>query len=163
MHKFRRDILFGFLILFACSCQLRAAERIKVDVDSAWDSRKGLGPATDKTFDAAVSELETGSFDPIAGDLANAEDKWTTLIFHLPSLTRTRASTYRNSVGDNLLMEWDFQETFGTGNIILRDTPYYSTFLLRFTAASWQSSDGLTNLLTSLIRWDAAPIRISGL
>jgi len=158
MHRTSRNILFWFLVLIACSGQLRAAERILVEADPTWDPR-GV-PATDKTFDAAVSDLEHGSFDPAATELASAEDKWTTSIFNLPSLARKRPITYRNSVGDNLLMEWEFQEPFAEGNVILRDTPYYSTYSMRLTAGSWQTRDELSNLLTALIRSEAAPIRI---
>jgi hypothetical protein len=132
MHRTSRNILFWFLIVAAYSCQLRAVERIHVEVDPTWDQREVS--ATDKNFDAAISDLEHGSFDPLASEFANAEEQWTALIFNLPSLARTRAVTYRNAVGDNLLMEWDFQEPFAGGNVILRDTPYYSTFSVRLTA-----------------------------
>ncbi len=159
MHQTSRNILFACLIVVAWSCQLHAAERILVEADPTWDPR-GV-PAIDKTFDAAVSDLEHGSFDPAATELAYAEDKWTTLLFNVPSLARRRAITYRNPAGDNLLMEWDFQEPLAVGNVILRDTPYYSTFSIRLTAGSWQTREELSNLLTALIRSDAAPIRIS--
>src|SRR5580693_8033621 len=136
MLQNRRHMLLGFLIVFACSCRLHAAERITLLVDSAWDTRKMS--AADTNFNAASSELERCSFDPLASELVNAEDRWTTFIFNLPSLTRSRAITYRNSVGDNLLTEWDFQESLGAGKVILRDTPYYSTFTFRVAATTWQ-------------------------
>jgi hypothetical protein len=161
MHRTIQGILLGFLTVLACACQLHAVERIRVEVDPTWSA--AAGPATDKIFDAAINDLEHGSFDPAATALANAEEKWTALIFNLPSLARARAITYRNSVGDNLLMEWHFQESFAEGNVILRDTPYYSTFSIGLTSGSWQTRDELGNLLAALIRWQTAPINISGL
>src|SRR5579864_3367129 len=106
MHQLRRHIQFGLLIIFACSLDLRAAERVSVRVAPDSKSQPSARPATEQTtFDAALSDLGHGSFDPLATELENAEEQWTRSIFNVPSLSRARAITYRNAGGDNLLTE----------------------------------------------------------
>jgi hypothetical protein len=154
--------LYFCLTVIASFTSLRASDRVAVRATtSTWSPDRPSGP--DAVFEAARNELLVGGFDPLAHNLLDASEKFTKIVFHVPSLERRRAITYRNAEGDNLLAEWSIHESFFTGSIVLRDTPYYSTYVMQLGSDYWLTRNGLADLLTALIAWDALPAKLPGL
>lgn len=93
--------------------------------------------------------------------LADAE-KFTKNIFNIPSLQFRRAVTHRVPTGaqwgDVLIAEWEFQEAFGNGSIVLTDTPYYSTYNLRVRDCHIRSQAELTAFLRTALVWNKPPL-----
>ena len=106
-------------------------------------------------YRAAEARVENGSYDPAADALLQGAEKFTKVLFNVPSLKFQKAATERvasgSERGDVLSAKWNFQEPFGNGSIILLDTPYYSTFAVRLGDCPIRSQAELTAALKALL------------
>jgi len=112
------------------------------------------GPAAD--FRAAEAKVAAARFDPAATALLAAAEKFTKSVFNVPSLRFQRAATERIPAGaqrgDVLVAEWSFEEAFGSGVVVLTDTPYYSTYAFRLRDCHLSTQAEMTAFLgTALV------------
>lgn len=118
------------------------------------------GPAG--AFRAAEANVSAGGFDPAADTLLTAAQGFTKGVFNVPSLQLRRAVTQRVPTGaqrgDVLIAEWSFEEPFGSGWIVLTDTPYYSTYAFRTRGCRIRTQADLTAFLRSALVWGNSPV-----
>jgi len=113
-------------------------------------------------FRAAQARLSAGGFDSAAEVLLAAAAGFTKSVFGVPSLRFQRAVTERVSTGaqrgDVLIAEWGFEESFGSGLIVLTDTPYYSTYAFRVRDCHIRTQAELTAFLKAALVWGGSPV-----
>jgi hypothetical protein len=114
----------------------------------------------DLRFSTEEDKIAAGTFDSGATPVLRAAEAHTKAIFNLPSLRFQRAVTERIATGrqrgDVLIVEWRFQESFGTGVIVLTDTPYYLNYAFRLSNCKIESQADLTTLLMKMLTWGKA-------
>ena len=116
----------------------------------------------DTRFRAAEAALSRGTFDAAAEQLLRGAEAHTKSIFAVPSLRFQRAVTQSipsgRQRGDVLIAEWNFQEAFGKGAIVLTDTPYYSNYEVRLSDCKIGSQADLTTFLGAVLRPGKGPV-----
>jgi len=94
-------------------------------------------------------------FDPAAAALLAAAEKFTKSVFNVPSLRFQRAATQRIPAGaqrgDVLIAEWSFEQAFGSGVVVLTDTPYYSTYAFRLHDCHMSTQAEMTAFLRTAL------------
>jgi len=111
----------------------------------------------------AEARIAANGFDE-ADVLLESAAKLTQSVFAMPSLHRQKAAIERvsggGSWGDNLLVEYTFQESFGEGLVLLVDTPYESSFLLRVKGVRMSTQPDLTAFLRKALVWEKEPLNL---
>jgi hypothetical protein len=111
----------------------------------------------DLRYRAAEARLAAGTFDPTATPFLEGAEAFTRSIVKIPSLQLQKAVTESVATGpqrgDVLILKWSFEEKFGTGDVILTDTPYYGTANMRLNGRKISSQEDLNALLLSLFGW----------
>ena len=112
--------------------------------------------------DAEARIVANGFDEP--DELLQSAAKLTHSIFEMPSLHRQKAAIDRisggDAWGDNLLVEYTFQEGFGEGLILLVDTPYESHYLLRVRGGRMSTQSDLTAFLRTALVWEKEPLTL---
>jgi hypothetical protein len=111
----------------------------------------------DNLFRDAEAKIAQEAFDTAAETLLRGIEAYTKNVFNVPSLRLRKAATERvlsdPQRGDYLIAEWVIQETFGSGLMVLTDTPYYSTYELRLSGVRIVTEADLTAFLHALLAW----------
>jgi hypothetical protein len=154
--------VMSILICLSLSCSnADAQQRIVFQVLPEWIPTES--GQTGGAFARDQQDLSKGMLDPLAGGLLRVAELFTKDVFKVPSLRFRRAISYRDSIGDNFVVEWSFDEPFAAGTLTLRDTPYASQYAMRLDKGSWRSQADLSALLSGLVSWSARPIRVGAL
>lgn len=154
----------GWVLLFAMSAlaslPIYAADRVQFQTSGDLAPDEKTRP--DVLFHAAQVDSAVGFFDPHAEELLRSAERFTKDVFRLPTLKFIRAITYTNGAGDNMLVEWSFDEPFGSGFVFLRDEPFISQYQMRLNGISLLSAEELSLFLTALVIWEKPPVSLGG-
>jgi hypothetical protein len=111
----------------------------------------------DLTYRGAEKRLAEGTFDSAAQSLLDASERFTRLIFQLPSLHFQRAVSYRDRRGDCFVAEW----AFGPRNrwsVILADYPDRSVYHFRLSGYRIAVREDVGLLISELVIFRRPPV-----
>lgn len=152
---YRRTTLAVALCLFVRD--LCALDERRIAFRQSTDGSLSPEGQPDALFKASERELREGAFDPAAGALLAAAVTFTKSIFNVPSLHFQRAVTRRDA-GDIVVAQWNIDEPYAKGSIILVDTPVVSLYELHLAGVSLNSRDDLATFLSKLLIWGKPPL-----
>jgi hypothetical protein len=110
-----------------------------------------------------IAALTGGIFDPRALPVRESAESFTKGALNLGLLRLERSITYQTGGSDCMIVHWSFSGELGSGDVVLRDTPMWSLYHIRFSSESYGSEEKLNDFLTRLIVWDHGPMGIARL
>jgi hypothetical protein len=151
------------VLLTALVCNLGVhAQDFQFRVGGAWGRGGDYRP--DRRYSGLEMRLAEGALDPEAQAILQASTRFTKRLFSVPSLDLRRAISYRDGSGDILLVEWNIEEPFGQGSVIVEDTPFVSAYALCLRDCRVSTQEELKALLSALLAdgWmRGVPIHVS--
>ncbi len=111
----------------------------------------------DLVFEGIEERLAGNAFDPLAEHLLRVSTDVTLELFRISNLKLERAITYRDETGDNLVIRWAVDESFGKGTVILWNNPYAWLYAMRLEGCRIGSRQQLSAFLNGLVNWSKVP------
>jgi hypothetical protein len=151
------SLLFDGHLLFAQEIQYRLVNPTQSSATSTTGAANTPGEyGSNVLFRAVEKEVSEGVFDPVAQPTLDSATSATKAVFNVPSVKLEKAATRQGETGDVLVAKWSVREPYGTGSVVLRDTPFLSVYAFRFVKLGLTSEKDLTAFLSAFLIWNSA-------
>lgn len=101
---------------------------------------------------ALLSRMDAGRLEPNYQSLIAASERSTAAIFRISKLLPRRSISFDHESGDSFLAEWTFEGQFGTGSVLVEDTPISSVYYFTVPTSPLRL-EAMRPFLDSLFQW----------